>query len=155
MINLDEIFTVKPEDQKVYKNFVEKLEPTDMEQCWGWNASKNSRDKRPMFWFQDSWTRAARAVMYFKQGFLTKGMHVCHDPVKCNNKTCVNPFHLREDTPSANIKDLIITGNHNNKRKTHCPKNHEYDEENTYYYNSRRHCRQCKRDKKKEKRNAK
>jgi hypothetical protein len=155
MINLDEIFTVKPEDQKVYKNFVEKLEPTDMEQCWSWSAAKNSRDKRPMFWFQGKWTRAARTVMYFKQGYLTPGLQVCHDPVKCDNKTCVNPFHLREDTPSANIKDLIITGNHNNKRKTHCPKNHEYDEENTYYYNSRRHCRQCKRDKKKEKRNAK
>jgi hypothetical protein len=146
MINLDEIFTVKPGEEKVYKNLIEKLDPTTKEQCWGWLASKNSIDKRPMFWLHGSWNRAARAVMYFKQGFLTPGLHVCHDPIICNNSSCVNPFHLREDTPSANTRDLLITGNHNNKRKTHCPKKHEYSEENIYYYKGKRFCRTCKKE---------
>jgi hypothetical protein len=99
-----------------------------------------------MFWFKNKWNTAARASLYFKQGYLTEGLHVCHDPVTCNNTLCINPFHLREDTPSANTKDLVFAGNHNNKRKTHCPKKHEYSEANTYYYRGRRFCKECRNE---------
>lgn len=140
-----DIFTYKPEEEQVYNNFIEKLNVGGESECWTWKAAINVVSKRPMFWFQGKWGPAARAVMYFKQGYLTEGLHVCHDPIVCDNKWCVNPFHLREDTPSANTKDLVITGNHNNKRKKYCPKNHEYDEVNTYYSGGRRYCRECKR----------
>lgn len=30
-----------------------------------------------------------------------------------------------------------------NEQKTHCPKGHPYDEENTYLYRGRRNCRRC------------
>ncbi len=45
-----------------------------------------------------------------------------------------------------NIKDLVIAGNHNNKRKTHCPQKHEYSEYNTYYHNNKRFCKTCLRE---------
>jgi len=144
-------FIVQTEDEKLFNNFISKVDIKDDNSCWTWKGSLNSAHKRPMFWFKEKWTTASRACMYFKQGFLTEGLQVCHDPVICNNSSCVNPFHLREDTPSANTKDLLITGNHNNKRKTHCPKNHEYSEDNTYYYNGKRYCKECKRDYKRKK----
>lgn len=154
MIALEDVYNdVKAEDNKSFNNFIEKVNFGGESECWTWKACINKRHQRPMFWFKEKWGTAARASLYFKQGYLTEGMHVCHDPIACNNTLCVNPFHLREDTPSANTKDLVIAGNHNNKRKTHCPKNHEYSEDNIYYHRRRRYCRQCKNNyqKKKEK----
>jgi hypothetical protein len=137
---------IKPEDVKSFNNFKKKVVFAGESECWTWNAAINKLHNRPMFWFNSSWNTAARASLYFKQGYLTKGLQVCHDPIACDNKLCVNPFHLREDTPSANTRDLVTTGNHNNKRKTHCPKNHEYCENNTYYHNGRRYCKTCARE---------
>lgn len=152
---IETIYTdIKPEDIKSFNNFKEKLVLGGESECWTWNASINKVTKRPMFWFNNTWTPAARASLYFKQGYLTKGLHVCHNPITCDNALCVNPFHLREDTPSANTRDLLTTGKHNNKRKTHCPRNHEYSEDNIYYNQGRRHCRTCRREKKQEKRNG-
>ena len=135
---------VKPEDVKSFNNFKEKLVLGGESECWTWNAAINKLHKRPMFWFNNTWGPAARASLYFKQGYLTKGLHVCHDPIACDNTLCVNPLHLREDTPSANSRDLLTTGKHNNKRKTHCKKNHEFTEDNIYYNSGRRHCKICR-----------
>jgi hypothetical protein len=152
---LESVYTdIKPEDNKSFNNFKEKVVLGGESECWTWNASINKVTKRPMFWFHNSWNAAARASLYFKQGYLTKGLQVCHDPIACNNTLCVNPLHLREDTPSNNVRDLLITGNHNNKRKTHCPRNHAYSEDNIYYNSGRRHCMACRRGKQKEKRNG-
>jgi hypothetical protein len=145
---------IKPEDIKSFNNFKEKLVLGGESECWTWNASINKVTMRPMFWFKNTWNTAARASLYFKQGYLTKGLQVCHDPIACDNTLCVNPFHLREDTPSANTRDLLVTGNHNNKRKTHCKRNHEFSEDNIYYNQGRRHCIACRREKKQEKRNG-
>lgn len=147
MTDVRDLFVVPAGDEKMFDNLIKKLKPAGKDECWYWSAAINPRHKRPMFWFKSEWLAAARAVMYFKQGYLTPGMHVCHDPVKCNNKACVNPFHLREDTPSANTYDLVTSGNHNMKRKTHCPKGHEYTEDNIYKYNNKRHCRTCIKEK--------
>ena len=138
-----DVYTFKPEDAKPFKHFIAKVDICGESECWTWKGSINKLHNRPMFWFKDTWTTAARASLYFKQGYLTDGLHVCHDPVICNNTLCVNPFHLREDTASANTRDLLITGNHNNKRKTQCPRNHDYCEQNTYYNGGKRYCKQC------------
>lgn len=145
---------VKPEDNKLYNNFKKKVVFGGESECWTWNAAINKVTMRPMFWFNNTWTPAARASLYFKQGYLTKGLHVCHDPVICDNTLCVNPFHLREDTPSANTRDLLTTGKHNNKRKTHCPQNHEYSGNNVYYHGGRRFCIACRNAYQKEKGNG-
>jgi hypothetical protein len=143
---------IKDEDNKSFNNFIKKVNFGGESECWTWNGAINMLHNRPMFWFKNKWNTAARASLYFKQGYLTDNLHVCHNPITCNNKLCVNPFHLREDTPSANTKDLVLTGNHNNKRKTHCPKNHEYSETNTYYHRGRRFCIACRNAYQKEKR---
>lgn len=146
-MNIEEVLLCRQsEDERTYKSLIKKINVGKKDECWTWNASKNIRDGRPMFWFNNQWTRAARAVMYFKQGYLTEGMHICHDPVVCNNKWCINPFHLREDTPSENIYDLVRTNAHNNARKTHCPHGHEYTEDNIYRNKNKRFCLTCKKN---------
>lgn len=73
---------------------------------------------------------------------------------KCNNPPCVNPAHLELGTQFDNMADryaverLVRPGDRMakggkcpNALKTHCPKGHEYTEENTFI--DRRGWRSC------------
>lgn len=55
---------------------------------------------------------------------------VCHNNGDPTDNRLAN---LRWDTHAANMRDMVRHGNHRNgnERKTHCPKGHPYDEENT------------------------
>ena len=69
---------------------------------------------------------------------------VCHDDSNASNNVVDN---LRWDTRSANVLDQVRHGTHVQARKTHCPRNHPYDEQNTYRNNQgRRECRACHRE---------
>lgn len=64
----------------------------------------------------------------------------------CNNRFCVNPYHLEAVTHKVNV----LRGNSFsalNILKTRCPKGHEYSEENTYWStrktNKGRTCKTC------------
>ena len=37
-----------------------------------------------------------------------EGLIVCHDPRACTSSLCINPRHLRYDTPAANMADRVI-----------------------------------------------
>lgn len=67
---------------------------------------------------------------------------VCHnDGDHLNNRET----NLRWGTKSENMRDRVLHGQDHNALKTHCPRNHEYTEENTYISPSGwRQCRQCK-----------
>lgn len=49
-------------------------------------------------------------------------------------------------TPEENAQDTVKHGHHSQSRKTHCPKGHLYDEENTVLYRGSRYCRTCGRE---------
>ena len=71
------------------------------------------------------------------------GQQVRHlDGVKTNCAVA----NLHYGTSSENRLDSVGHGSHNNARKTHCPRDHEYTPENTYI-NPRgsRECRECRR----------
>lgn len=60
----------------------------------------------------------------------------------CRNKPCCNPFHLR---PLTLVENFMVDGC--NALKTHCPRGHEYNDNNTYRYPSgHRRCRECMRE---------
>lgn len=64
----------------------------------------------------------------------------------CRRPSCVNPEHLEPVTRSENLRRGNVGQSglaQLNKAKTHCPKGHPYDEENTYHYKGSRYCRQC------------
>ena len=82
--------------------------------------------------------------------------HECHNrDVSCSggptclHRRCVNWEHL---TPKPQRENLLASPNAlANTRKTHCPKGHPYDEENTYRpKRGGRMCRECARQRRQE-----
>lgn len=53
--------------------------------------------------------------------------------------------NLRWGDQSENLQDAVRHGTHAETRKTHCPQNHEYTEENTaWYVKGGRQCKTCR-----------
>lgn len=80
---------------------------------------------------------ASRAVQ------LTSDQFVCHT---CDKRLCVNPNHLWLGNAKQNSLDMISKGRCHEQKVTHCPKGHEYNEENTGWKTaaSGRRARVCK-----------
>lgn len=69
------------------------------------------------------------------------GMEGCHGDGNPENNVAGN---LRWDTRAANLRDAVRHGTHWMTAKTHCPKGHPYDEENTYMRpRGGRDCKTC------------
>lgn len=85
-----------------------------------------------------------RVAWELRFGPIPAGLIVCH---ACDNPICLNPDHLLLGTARANAQDMLRKGRHHNNAKTHCPRGHAYDAENTYTDPriGARHCRACKR----------
>lgn len=85
---------------------------------------------------------AHRWAYVHRFGAIPEGLTIDH---LCNTPACVNPAHLSPATQYDNS----MRGNSAaavNKRKTHCPAGHEYDQKNTYVdATGARHCRACGR----------
>lgn len=108
--------------------------------CWRWtgafqNAGYGQYGKPPVL--------AHRWAYELHVGPIATGLVIDH---LCRNRWCVNPKHLEVVTLAENI----LRGESlpaKNKRKTHCPKGHPYDDENTYFTSQGwRICRSCNRE---------
>ncbi len=112
--------------------------------CWEWHGAKTG-DGYGQIWHDGKRNAYVHRVAYeFWVGPIPDGLTLDH---LCKNRACFNPGHLELATSGENV----MRGEGacaKNARKTHCPRNHEYDEENTYRpraHPDQRACRECRR----------
>lgn len=114
--------------------------------CWLWTASQHGKGYGSVF-HHGRLLSAHRASFEIHGGVLILGMELDH---LCKVRLCVNPDHLEQVTHAENVRrgDTGLF----QRSKTHCPQQHPYDEENTYFFTTPRgyvgrSCRACKREK--------
>ncbi|MCH9037475.1 MAG: HNH endonuclease [Chloroflexi bacterium] len=126
---------------KQMQRFWKKVRVRD-DSCWEWLAHI-SPEGYGRFTFNRSFGYAHRFAYETFIGHIPSGMDIDH---LCQNKWCVNPNHLEPVSRQTNAQ-RGNTGIHQ-RMKTHCPKGHPYDEQNTYRPpgKQQRQCRACAND---------
>jgi len=109
-------------------------------ECWLWRGSVNNSG-----YGQTAGKMIHRITYIMAYGPIPEEMELDH---LCKTRNCYNPSHLEPVTHSENMKrssagDVI---RERAKLITHCPKGHEYTEENTRISSGKRVCRQCHRE---------
>lgn len=102
----------------IEKRFWSKVEVKERHDCWFWRAGKD-KNGYGMFWIKPQNQPAHKVAYKFEFGSFEKGLHVLH---KCDNPSCVNPYHLFLGTNQDNIKDMIKKGRSLKGEKAHSAK---------------------------------
>jgi hypothetical protein len=119
--------------------FWEKVRKTDG--CWEWTAHRNQYGYGT-YRLLNRQHMAHRVAYELLVGPIPDGLEIDH---LCRNRGCVNPDHMEPVSGRVNtLRGVGITAL--NSQKTHCPKGHEFTDENTYVTpTGRRVCRECSR----------
>ena len=128
-------------DDKTLLRFMDKVKSFERGKCWEWNASKLNSGYG-QFSYLGKRVTAHRFSYFMVNSPQGAPLHVCHT---CDNKICVNPDHLWLGTAQDNHRDKTDKGRHHYKKRTHCPKGHEFTIKNTLIRtdNGSRKCRLC------------
>ncbi len=121
--------------------FWDRVEKT--ERCWLWRGATNGQGYGVIG--VDGHQRYAHRLSYeLFVGPIPDGLELDH---LCRTPACVNPAHLEPVTHQENIR----RGFEARGPLTHCTRGHAFDEVNTYVSPiGFRSCRQCARDKRKQ-----
>lgn len=115
-----------------FLNFVEKHDGG----CWLWKGYV-AKDGYTRFKVNRQSIPAHRFSYELARGPIPDGLELDH---LCRIRHCVNPEHLEAVTHQENQRRGL-----RGELLTHCPRNHEYTAENTYYPpRGVRVCRMCK-----------
>jgi len=79
---------------------------SDPDKCWEWLKAKD-RDGYGLVWYNNKWQTAHRVSWIIFHSPILNGEWVLH---KCNNKSCVNPYHLHLGDHIDNVRDAISSG---------------------------------------------
>ena len=108
--------------------------------CWEWTGGVTTAGYGELMINKQMWY-AHRLSYTENKGNIPNGYQIDHT---CENKKCVNPDHLIALSPQEHnrIGNCVPAVN---LRKTHCPRGHKYNVENTLIYRGNRICRECSR----------
>ncbi|MFH9013965.1 HNH endonuclease signature motif containing protein [Streptomyces sp. NPDC017943] len=127
-------------DEATLARFTSKFE-TSAGGCWVWTAAIGNNGYG-VFRFQGKAANAHRVSYLHYVGEVPEGLDLDH---LCRVRHCVNPAHLEPVTRSVNLGRGIAPGR-TQRLRTHCPKGHPYDAQNTRLYKGRRSCKACHRE---------
>lgn len=99
--------------------------------CLEWQGA-TVRARYGRFIMGSNWLMAHRVAYVMRYGYVDPKYDIHHT---CGNRRCVNTHHLRA---------LYHVEHRPNSDKTHCPRGHPYNSENTYIYRGRRYCKACR-----------
>lgn len=106
--------------------------------CWIWTGSMHNGYGRVGWKGRQSYG-AHRAIYELFRGEIPRGLQLDH---LCRIPACVNPAHLEPVTGAENTRRSTL--GERQKARTHCPKGHAYNEQNTYIdHRGHRGCKTC------------
>ena len=133
-------------DPKSVQRFMKKVELTD-NGCWEWRGFVH-KNGYGSFRVGAAMRYSHRVSYDHFRGDLVDGLVVSHE---CDNRRCVNPFHLKQCSQSENLQDMSRRGRHSryNAKKTHCKRGHILSPDSIYDYSAKRgrpdrQCKKCK-----------
>lgn len=127
-------------NQTVIERFMSKISRQKGD-CWIWLGAKDRNGYGKFTVGRVTMSAHRFSFQYFRGTIPT---HLTCDHL-CKHTSCVNPLHIELVT----MRENLLRGDTfqaKNARKTHCPKGHEFSDENTYNRpDGGRGCRECMR----------
>jgi hypothetical protein len=134
----------RAEHARIRRLIVPTPAPSDIDlegPCWIWQGKTTPNGYAKFRAKPGAPERVVHRVLweFYNNAPVPDGLQLDH---LCRTRACVQPTHFEAVTPSENT----LRQDHANRRKTHCPRGHEYTPENTRTDGVRRWCRQCHRE---------
>lgn len=144
--------------RSLQERFDAKYIPEPNSGCWLWTGALTGQRGYGSMYADGKHVTAHRISYLLHKGNIEDGLDICHT---CDVCPCVNPDHLFKGTRAENMQDCVAKGRNfiapsgtfrkyrfKHELKTHCPRGHVYDVENTYWWvdkdgDRHRHCKIC------------
>lgn len=121
--------------------FWRRVDKTAPGGCWLYTGS-TATNGYGLFWTAEGTVLAHRFAYEGQVGPIPEGLTIDH---LCRVRKCVNAAHLEPVTQRTNnLRSSSPVAQ--NAAKTHCKRDHPFDEANTYRHAKGRSCRKCRLD---------
>lgn len=106
------------------KKFNQGFDRSSDDECWNWRKGHSSNGYGVLYLSNKKPITAHRMALSLKIGQIPEGLFALHS---CDNRSCVNPSHLRAGTNTDNARDAVSRGRNSPPPRSgvkHGEKNH-------------------------------